>query len=321
MKILSALLVALAFVGLVNADNFRDGHVNSDGYTYRAGLWYYPGYTTGYTRSLIASPGYYSCGRYYAGASYYQYVAVPVAAQATPTPPAYGPDWKTQAIKYAEARDDYAAYLATLKALGVQGQQYSFQQGGYGHGLAPVNATTPYSYSYNTLAQAYGDLNLNQLYQQSAQLTAGAQTLAGTAQSGHQQLVGQAGLNAAAFAEILAKGQSAAQVLKAFNGPNTFATQTNVQGVLPTPQVQPAPQALPAGNKLEALQSVIGNRCASCHSGNVKKGGVDLADYPSYTVDQKERVWKAITSMDAKTMMPLNGPRLTAQEMKAFFDN
>jgi len=338
-------LVLLAFVFLVSTptsghpDHFVDGFVNADGYTFRGGLWYYPGYTDPYTRTLITTPARFVNGCYVAGTSYYQYarVTLPVAAAPAPvTPPPYTPNWKSDAIKYAEARDDYAAYLATLRSLGIQGQQYSFQQGTYGSGygqlpLFGANATTPYSYSYQSLASMYGDTNLNQLYQQSAQLTQGAQKLAGDAFSGHSQLVGQAGRDAASLAQILAKGQTAEQILRALNGPNTVQTNVNVQGHVPLPPAQKPqeqPQQPKAGgsSSVEALQSLIGDRCAACHSGARKEGGIDLANYLQFSRAQKEKVWESLLTNDARKRMPRTetgaaGTPLTPAEMQLFFAN
>lgn len=280
----------------------------SDGYSLGTdGLWYYPGYTLGYTRTLITVPGYYNNGCFVAGRSYYSYTQV----IANTTPPAYSKDWKVELIKYKEGLDDHAAYLASLRAMGINGQAYAFQSGYYG--LPPVNASTQYSYS--SIAQLYGDTNLSQLYQSSALLAQGAERLHGNAISGHQLLLTQEGANRARVAEILAKGQSGAQILKALSGPSTVITQSS-KTVTGQPQ----------SRNIEALSTLLQNKCASCHSGSVKKGGVDLADYLSFSQEQKERVWSAVTATDAKNLMPRNadnspGQRLSVAELQLLFSN
>lgn len=311
-------LLALLFL-LVASSSVSAQSLGSDGY------WYFAGYAEPYTRTLVSSPGYYSRGCYYPGSSYYSYsiyYAAPVAKV-----PVYTPSWKEEIVKYAAQRDDHATYLLALKALGINGQQYQFQQGyGYSYNYG-VNATTPYGYSYNSIAQLYGDVNLNQLYQQSAQLTAGAQTLASDANNGFQQLVSQQGTNQVRVLEILARGQAGAQVLRALN-PNTVSQSTTVFGSAPNGSNLPGPgkDQFPDKDKEQkflAFQQVVGERCASCHSGDSKKGGFDVSGYMGFTQAQKERVISTLTTNDPTRAMPRSpngsvGVRLTEAEINLF---
>jgi mono/diheme cytochrome c family protein len=293
--------------------------LGSDGY------YYFAGYAEPYTRTLVTTPGYYQGRCYYPGSSYYSY-SVYVAPYAAPIKaPSYTPYWKEEIVKYAAQRDDHATYLLALKALGVQGQLYQFQQG-YGYGYQNsygVNASTPYGYSYQTIAALYGDTNMNQLYQQSAQLTAGAQSLASDANSGFQQIVAQTGANQARVAEILAKGQAGAQVLKALS-PNTLQQTTTVFGSTPGN----GGQKPPAGDtdkeqKFLAFQQLVSDRCASCHTGESKKGGFDISGYLGFSAGQKERVISTLTTNDPNRAMPRSpnggvGQRLTEAEINLF---
>ncbi len=320
MRILAAILAVLCLAAIVGAQT--NGTVQ-DGYTFRDGLWYYPGYSLGYTRTLHTRPGYLSCGVYHAGASYYQYTQVPAAA--TPAPVVYNADWKTQLFKLDQALADQQAYQKAYDALNAK---YGFGGQGliYGNQLFGVNATTQYGYTYNQVVQrGYPDADPTLLYQQAFQLAQGAQKFGSDATAGHLSLVGQDKEARARVAEINARAIAAKELLRLLDGPPVVQSKTAVFG--PAQPIQPNNTPLQgAGANLQALQGIVANKCASCHSGNVKKGGVDLSNYLQFSPEEKQRVWLAITSVDPKTMMPRNpdgsaGQRLAPTEMSAFFAN
>lgn len=299
-----------------------------DYYTYNAsdGYWYYDGvpYTRYYT------PGYWRYGCYYQGYYSYQKVAV---VYTTPAPPAYSPNWKTEIIKYAQARDDYAAYLAALNTVGLQGQAYPFQaMSGYGSYASTYtpNASTQYGYSFSSLSQLYGDTNLNALYQQAAQLTSDAQSNGAQANANFQTLLSQQGSAVARISEILARGEVAHRVIQALASPGGVETKSftftvnNGQIVRDDSKVEPATKA----EIQQKWQALAQNRCAQCHSGPQKKGGFDIASYPQMDMAHKQQVWARLTTDDIAKRMPRDpkdptkpGIALTADEQKLFYLN
>jgi hypothetical protein len=350
---------------------YVDGYVNSDGYTYRGGSWYYGTSTQAYYRTQYTTPGYWSCGRYYPGSSYYYYYAY--------TPPAVtyqDRDWRSKLLDIAAARDKAEAvvrkgafeqqyFLESVKALGLEGNfhwngygtvpPYVVPQGGYGQGYMPyaleghayhnlaygANATTQFSYS--NLASLYGQNDMNALFQQAAQLAAGAQRLSSEATVGFQATVGQEGANRARVAEILARGQVAAQVLASIQAAPTSETKGISFKVTPGGTIAKVddgsgdPQV--RGQLRGQLEALIGAKCAVCHGGagadgkEVVRGGLDLRDYLDFSPERKQKVWARISlepgSPDfAGKVMPRDlkdesrpGVPLTKEERKLFFLN
>lgn len=365
MKFGSSLVLLLIIAGITYSQQYEIGYVNSDGYTYSGNnIWTYNGGSYTRTAYFTQSPGYWRCGVYYPGAytTNYQYAHYIAPKESTyQTPPTYEQGWKSKLLDMAAARDkiegeirkgayDHAAYLDAIKALGFQGnfrwegygtippygipQQgqnrampYAFNQP-YSYELTNFGATanTQYGYSYNTIAQLYGDTNLNALYQQAGQLVQGAQKLSGDANTGFQGLVGQEGVNRAKVAEILAKGQMAHQILQALNTPGeskgyTFKFSTGGK-------VERIEEGLTPDTKVANFQKfteVSTKKCASCHSGKVLKGNFDIASYPGLSQEDKKKIWGLLTTDDDKSRMPRNADgtagRLTPEEFKAFLVN
>lgn len=289
-----------------------------------------------FTRTLITVPGggYYSCGRYYQHANTYQwsYVLSPVikqqAAYVAPKVPKYGAGWREEIIGYAKHRDDQAAYFASLQALGINvntnglfgGNNYGFGNsnlGNYG-----VNGQTIYGHTYQSVRDAYGDTNLNALYQQAGRLATNAQTIAGQAHTEHSELVSQAGNNAARIAEILAKGQSAANVLNAANAAASSRTVTTGQafttstgGQVAQQQPSPMPRIEGAADNV-ALAALVNNKCLRCHgTGAEIKGGYDMRNLAAIS---REKRWVAFGKCVAGEM-PEGGPQLSDDELKVLF--
>lgn len=360
MKNLFLLAFAVILISVIPANaEYTNGYVSGEGYTYNDGYWYYN--DVPYVRSQYQNPGYWYCGRYYPGAYSYLYTRivfkVPPAAKEK-LPDYTEPNFETKLLEIAAARDkyegeirkkqfDHQRYLELVNALGLQG---NFRWNGYGstppynqiqqqgssmpyavdgYSKSAVNANTAYGYSYNTIAQLYGDTNLNQLYQQASQLTANAQRLAGDGNTNFQALVGEEGKNRARVAEILARGQMAHQILTALQGPGTvetkgfsfkFSSNGGVERVDDT--VQPDVKA----DLLKKWQILATNKCASCHSGDKKKGGFDITTYSTMSMQDKQKVWTLLTTPDDTKVMPRPKEgekiqRLTTDEQRLFFLN
>lgn len=354
MRFLAVLLTALTFAGASFADG---GYVQgSDGF------FYLNGGTKPYFRLTQYTQGYWSCGRYYYGTPYYSYIEAPVYS-GTSTVNYKDPGWKTKLLEIKEQQNkvsgqilkdaiEYQQFMEATKAFGLQGPGFGLN--GYatippnvlGGGVLPAygsgynvagtvqfgaNANTQYGYTLQAVSGLYGDLNVNQIYQQAAQLTQQAQTLGGQANTQFQALVGQAGSDKARLAEILAKGQVATQVIQALAAPSTLQTSSFKFSISPTGMIQRDDSGVDQPTKTAidvAWQQVAGQRCAACHDpakvqGGKPKGGFDITKYPAMTIEEKNAVWGAITNQDAKKRMPLaadGGPGvpLTQEELKTF---
>ncbi len=323
-------VLPLFLLGLLASTSGAD----DSSYTPREGFWWKD--SVPYTREVkrVWHNAYYQCGYYTPGyyQEYYEYRRAAVykePAYVPPKPPAYGPDWKSQALKYAEYRDDLQVYLKTLNALGIQGQQYEFQHGTYGnHGqMNYATGQTLYGYSYNTIRQTYGDTDLNVLYQQAARLTQGAQSLAGDANVGFQSLTAQAGENAARVAEVLAKAQALKAVAESIR-PEPRTTERTTGQFFKSEPSNPRPMGKVEdngnGNGSEFMKMATA-QCGSCHSGGTVKGGFKIEDYPRLTAEQKAIVHQAILSPSEARRMPRTADgkagSLTPDQVRSFLNN
>lgn len=350
---------------------FPVGYVNADNYSYAGnGVWSLNGQS--YTRSLYQDVGYWNCGSYYAGKYYYRYKEyTPPASYTPPALPSYDdPNFENKLLDIAKQRDlfegqnrlhalKHATRIELVRAMGLEGnwkwngygtappypsgslggsyQQYQQRQMPYEltYTNYGVQANTQYGYSYNTIAQLYGTTDLNQLFQQAAQLTAGAQKLSGDATTGFHGLVGAEGEKRAKVAEILARGQMADQVIRALTAPGELSKGYSLK-VGPGPTIEKQDDQVAPEVKLQTRtqwENLVVSKCASCHgkvdaTGKTQKpkGGFDIALYPSMAPDAKMTVWRHLTTDVLKDRMPRNadntpGTKLTPEELKLFFLN
>lgn len=354
--ILTLFITAIIFFsGEGTAGDYVDGYTE-DGYVYHAGDGYWWRGTDRYTRTRIArsTAGYYSCGVYYPGQQYYhwQYNIVPVITSyaATPPVPTYSKDWKVEVLKYAEYRDDQQAFLNALNSLGIQGQQYQFQQGGnyrnplampyvgsgtgssavgYNTTYGTYGAGTQYGYSYKDVAAMYGATDLNLLYQQVARLTQNTQTLAGQAHLDFTDLVGREGDNRARVLETLARGQAARNILDGISAPQqssyrTFSFRIDNGQVVPGDDPTQQEVQNPKGTLKQWQQSA--GQCVDCHSGGVLKGGFDVTKYTVLAPELKKRVIERLETSDPAKHMPRTkaggaGKQLTTEEVQLWKQN
>lgn len=327
-------------------DAQHNGQISSSGYVYHAqsGYWTFGG--NYYTRSLYQSPGYWSCGVYYPGSSYYTYQQVNYYPPQTYTPPVQQPFDVDQAILKIKADQQKTIdFIAKLKAAGLSVNDLppgsippQYLQGGYnGYSLAghyynyqvPVTASTLYGYNLKDIAALYGSTDLNQLYLQAQQLAQGSQRLTSEATQGFQQLVGQAGENAAKIAEIQTKGQVAAALIKAMEGTPSAQYKGYSFRVSPGGVVEKMENNVDPNTKKDLqnqLAALVGQFCAQCHTGKAPKGGFDISTYLDLNTQQKQAVWARLTTDDPQKLMPRNvdgtpGKKLTPDQLKLFFLN
>ena len=218
--------------------------------------------------------------------------------------------------------DDYnPRYAASPYQFG--GTYQSTLGGGYGsssyskkylYNPQAAQGSTVYGYAgydYATLADVYGTTDMKVLYDQASRLATNAQSLAGEANVGFQQLIGKESNSRERVAYILAQ----AQLLRSAAIPEV-REETQTQNYGQNPQVLTQQHAAGAD-----LGGVIHNRCVQCHSASVSEGkselfpqGVNMEDYQHFTFGQKQRVMQSIIS----GRMPKGGKQLEINEMALF---
>lgn len=308
--------------------------LEEDGYVFNEGYWWKDGVAYSRNKEYYGYVSYYG----YSYPRYYYYSYTPAVANINPQ--ALDADAKLLDIAAARDRTEgkvrlanqkHAAFLEKVDKLGLAGN-FSWQ--GYGaaipgpaygnkslfYGSYGFNGNTPYGYTYNQVADLYGTLDPNVLFQQSASLTKGAQGLAGQANTEFNNLLKTAtdGMNRAA--EIREQGIAAERVLNASKAAPQAKVITQGSGVGTAP-AQSQPQgviALP--NAAQATRNAL---CASCHSAQNKKGGFDVTKWGELTPDQKMYVVNIVTTADEKHRMPRKedggvGPKVTLQQLEAF---
>jgi hypothetical protein len=270
------------------------------------------------------SPVYYAYPTY----SYYPSYTPAYTAPAYETAPTYSSNWQAEAMAYARQKDDHLAFFGAMRALGVNGAILDY---GYGGAFAqkalsaPVQGDTIYGYSYSQIQQAYGETNMNTLYQQAAKLAQGAQGLTQQATQDFSGLVQQAGDNQARLAEYFVKAAAAERlartVAKAVEPQPQMTSQTTIQGT-----VQQSAVSSPADDTPAFMASVARPLCASCHSGQKLEGKFDIESYPRLSMEQKAMVWDRLTTSDLSKRMPRDlkdktkhGALITKEQLLGFY--
>ena len=326
-----SLILLFAFPAVANHDGATE-----DGYTYRGQYWWLDG--VAYTREKRVWTEYvrYGCCSYPQRYYRWVYTRVPVVTSADP-------DWRSKLLDIAAQRDRFEGRLraaaqeqnAFLEAVGALGLTGNFNWSSYGMSPTLANpyraagqlavgnygtsGNTLYGYSYSQIADVYGTTDANVLYQQAAALAKNSQDLGGRATERFSSMVELDGSNRARVAEILAKGQSASQTLKAADA--AASAHVHVQstgGGAASGQIPPVvmPPAAPVDGA-----AVIATRCASCHNPavpNEKKGSFVMVDEKAKVVQFSVIEKGRIISRTSKGQMPPSPlAPLTAEEVKA----
>ncbi len=333
---------------------------NADGYTLQASGYYtYGAEPQLYYRSLITVQPRVVNGCYVQGISYYQYVrhtpvqqqAVTVNVQATPAVqvPAYAPNWRQDGLKLIAELDDRRAYGEFIRALGQQyGSQIQNANGGipgylpgtvysgnfYSQTVPVAQGNTVYGASYASLVNAlYGGNSVSN--DQLAQLASQQQN---SADRSIQALHLRADAESASknkFADILAKGHVADQILKTLlsSGESTLKGYSfriePATGVIRKDDSNVPPDT--KAKNLADLAALVGDKCASCHAkgGDAKLFtpifGTDISHWPEFTPEQKQAVVGRLVTSDPLKLMPRGpdgkGVRLPNDKVQLFMVN
>lgn len=253
--------------------------------------------------------------------------------------PSVPPDWKTELLRVAEKRDEYAAYSAALRAMGVSpppaggftpppgvgmgggyGVNYNANLGTYG-----ANGSTLYGYTFNSVKDLYGDTSMASLFQQAAQLAQNAQALGGEAAQQFQASVSKEGENRSRVAEILARSQAAATALRAAQGSESHQS-TTITRVEPQPQQGPPTARMGNANQQQADPAFVKlatEKCLRCHGGDKTEGGFDIRRYGQMSLKDKVEgvIPRLMLGKSEEKHMPKGGEPLTPDELRLFLTN
>jgi hypothetical protein len=312
------------------------------------GYWYYPGYTTPYTRTFITTyAGGWSNGCYTYPTGYYQYSPVTVTKTYDTI--------DSQMLAIVAAREKYAGEIAKSQAIHQQiiekAKLYGLDKtipfatgtpffpmygtgyngfslnGQYTNTLIPVNGNTQYGYTYNSLAKAYGDTDMNQLLAIAGQLVAGSQRSTDTAMAAfNSQVVAPSVAGSARVAEIHAKRDFALAMIQNLQATPVVSTTgikfSMTPGNLPVMDSSAAPADVKEGIR-KAWGEFAAQSCSACHFGQNIKGGFDLNTFLTMNTQEKQtRVFPRINpSADPAKRMPRNldgtpGVALTPQQFQ-----
>tara|TARA_R110000803_G_scaffold205530_3_gene272268 strand:+ start:6607 stop:7641 length:1035 start_codon:yes stop_codon:yes gene_type:complete len=333
---MTILLSSLVALDLTHAETDVNGYVARDG------AWW-NGHGNRFKRYRVKQYTSRCCYRYV-----YQYKAWPVVVKAI----SYKDDnFALKALAIAGAKDkEYHALqrdalkhnqaLELVKALGLEGNPninvryatdpFGMAAMGYRNSQYVPNAAqgnSNYGYSVNTLVKSYNALDTNVALQQLARGQEGAQATSAQALLGIKETIDLEGNHRYRVAVKLAQAelvrtQAAAQaaLLKASAVPEVeVRTETKVFGSAPG-----------AGIPLHAfsvdrLTAVIASRCSGCHSATLDESkpsklfpdGVKMANYGTFTAEQKGRIAQLILSGDMPTKK--GGGPLDVSESALFF--
>lgn len=147
-------------------------------------------------------------------------------------------------------------------------------------------------YGVSDIASFYGDIDFGAAFNQAARLADSAQQLSAKATAGYSDLLTTTSADRTRVAEILAKGQAAAQTLSAVKAGNSVTIQRTNEAHA---QVETAaPQALPNLGTTEA-------KCARCHNAQTAEqlgNGNVLPSFSQFTAEQARAGFRYITRLD-----------------------
>jgi hypothetical protein len=316
-------LLALLVVAVPTAQaNLVVGQLYDGYFTYGTDGYFHYG-DAAYSRYWVSSPGYYQYGYYYPGYAYWKYTRIYTPSySATPTvaAPAYGPNWKTEAVKVGAQLADMELYYKTLNALGFRGQNYSFQTGSFYFTGTPslgsfgFNGTTNYGFGVANVTTQYKALDTNIIAAQAFKLGQGAQDNAREVTGQLLTITNEAVVGNQRVAETLAKGQAAAQLAeraaRAVEAPpsSSSVTTTFGSGSSAGTSATTTPNAPVAGGDygdVAAFQAqVLNTTCTGCHGGQEPKGKFNLTNWAKMSEEDHNRALERVVSMDPDKRMP-----------------
>lgn len=295
-KFVSVMLAVIMFAGPALASapytyNSADGYYyGADGLAYtRKDNWeWVPGYYSGSGCYRCYKAGYYKF-------TYYSYTAVAKAVTYRT------PGWRDKLIDIAAAREESDAFINAVQVMGLA----------RGVAAPPTYAAAHYGVSGQTVYQAtsvrdvYGLSAENEmiLMQQAAALGKDQMAYGDRGREGFMALVEKRMAGSLAVAELIAKGQVAAQVLNAAR-PEPRSSTTTTETYI-NPNVNPSPRpTFNTGALTPGRQAAIAS-CVECHTGSQAKGGYQVAFHWTLTpADQMKVVERLVAEPADPIFMP-----------------
>ena len=164
-------------------------------------------------------------------------------------------------------------------------------------------------YGYSNTADVYGNTDLGALYNMAIRLASDQATFSDKASKNALSLIAQEQRSRAKVAEILATGQvlhqqNAANVAlaQALAAKPAVSVETTVHSVSSGTQTT-VPQV--AGQALD-VQTVLNNRCVSCHKTGNEKAGLSMEDAKTLTAQDVKKILARIISPNPELRMPRN---------------
>lgn len=336
MRTLLCLLSLLLFLLCALPCSADDYVPTGNGYYQRGNAYYTRWYQPSYTSYGVYYPSYY----------YYQFSHyAPATVNVTVVPSVKDKQWKEKLLDVVAARDEHAAYLRALDALGPPSYASTphslYAQPSYSHQLTGYHANTygagsVYGYSQAAMNVLYGnDPTVN--YQQAARLAEQMIDAAKQGNAGFQELIALDNDGRNKASQKLVQGFVAAMALQAAQGNGSSSTgiqqggqgTTQLQGTPNPPAQQPVapgtgvvPPLPSTANPSQVRQQYLNQSCLGCHNQN-RRERLNLANYEALTTDAKAEVFRRLTSTDPKTQMPRNadgtpGPRAPRDVLQAF---
>jgi hypothetical protein len=159
-------------------------------------------------------------------------------------------------------------------------------------------------YGLSDISSFYGDFDLGAQLNQASRLAEGAQKLAASATSGYGDMLAQTSADRTRIAEILAKGNAAAQALTAANAQSSATIVRQVTG---SAEVKTDPPV----NSIGSIEA----KCLKCHGGEANGGGdVKLPSFGELTAEQADAAMEYVTLQDDRNCA--DKAHLTGGELK-----
>ena len=291
MKRWIGLMVACLALATVAGEPEAKAEVNTDGYAYSGGYYWYG--NVAYIRELAYYwvDGYYkrsacNCYNVYTPGywqGYYKYAVAQLKGEDAVVN-ALTDRMRTQNLM-AKEQQRHANLLELVKATGLEG---NFRFEGYFGGRQQYPPAAPYypaaatthGFSYQQIREDYGQRLLRDIpYDLAAQQAARTSDNSRSANDQLYGLLSAAGIDDARVREILARSSAAAQVLRATEPQPSSKVETKVNGTTTTPQPQ---VNLPQAQNIQAFLQLSGPaKCVGCHSGETIKGKFDVTKLPT----------------------------------------
>jgi len=331
-----------------SAAGYSNGAV-SGAYTYKNGYWWSGSQAYTRTKQAYYSTGYCSSRRCSTRTLNYRYVYQRANVQQQTYLTSKTEGWRTKLLEIAANRDKYEAstrasshehneFIEAVEALGLTG---NFTWRNYGNAPNMAQGYGPQSqvsqqYSqpvaqqgstitgYNEyVADIYGNLDLQALYEQAFRNRSSARDLESQASTETHQLLDGLGQRAGAVAEIQAQSQALSAAMRELKGMlESMKPQPHARIEKREYQTEPSAPSTDTRNSVGvALQALFDRKCTACHTpgkSGFEMGGLDLRDISTLTKADVQSIIASVEHTDPAKRMPRAADGGAALPLTAF---